>query len=869
MAVQWVGPYRVVEALGKGAMGEVYLADDPRLRRRVALKRLSDPDLRSPDSRRRLLREARAAARLNHPNVASVYDIVESDDGVHIVMEYVAGESLAARLRMGRLPPPTVASIGIQLAEALAEAHAMGVIHRDLKPGNVMVTTDGRVKILDFGLARTRGIAGRDPAWSGSHSSDAGDDADRVAGTPPYMAPETFLGRAPDARADIYSLGVTLFEMLTGRRPYQGDDMVAVRTAVLSSPTPRIRDLDPALPAGLDAVVARTMARVADDRYGSAAELAEALRGEFMDAPTMSGRRWTALVTAARARRRGVIGLAAVALIVALATSIHPPRPTSVSPGSAVVAVLPLMNTTGDPANDRLGIGIADVLTSTLARVPGVTMISRNATLAYQQPDRDVPSIARELGADLIVDGVVQASHDTVRVTLNLLRPRTNVVAWSRAYDGAFSEIFALQTEAASALSAALQVTLTPEDKRRLQRPATTNVEALADYAQARQFLERSDVEGNVDRSIELFKSAIARDGRYAAAHAGLGQAYWGKFQRTKDEAWSAQAILESTESLRLDPEESAVHQALGMIYEGRGWTDKSLEELRRAIELRPTNDEAYEYLGRVLADHGRRDEAIQALLTAVKLRPSYWNNHYSLGITYFDAGRFDEAANAFRRVIQLQPDSARGHYMLGTTFLAKGDTPQAIAALRQAITIAPSAGSYSNLGDALYREKRYGEAAASFEEAVRLSPKSPIKYRNLGDAYARLGQHGQAKQAYERAVELCGEQLKTNPTDARTLSMLAVYQAKLGRREEAIRTSENAVALQADVADILYRRAVVLALVGRSDESVVALERAFGRGFSRSLARTDEDLISLRSRTDSHRLFGDTHDIAGIGGSN
>jgi len=858
MAVQWVGPYRVVEALGKGAMGEVYLADDPRLRRRVALKRLSDPDLRSPDSRRRLLREARAAARLNHPNVASVYDIVESDDGVHIVMEYVAGESLAARLRTGRLPPPTVASIGIQLAEALAEAHAMGVIHRDLKPGNVMVTTDGRVKILDFGLARTRGIAGRDPAWSGSHSSDAGDDADRVAGTPPYMAPETFLGRAPDARADIYSLGVTLFEMLTGRRPYQGDDMVAVRTAVLSNPTPHIRDLDAALPAGLDAVVARTMARVADDRYGSAAELAEALRGEFMDAPTMSGRRWTALVTGPRAQRRGVIGLAAVALVAAVMPWIRRPPPTSASPGSAVVAVLPLMNTTGDPANDRLGIGIADVLTSTLARVPGVTMISRNATLAYQQPDRDVPSIARELGADLIVDGAVQASQNTVRVTLNLLRPRTNVVAWSRAYDGAFSEIFALQTEAAAALSQALQITLTPEDKRRLQSPPTTNVEALADDAQARSFLERPDVPENLERSITLFESAIRRDPRFARAHAGLSQAYWLRFQRTRDGAWADKALVEVTESLRLDPNDSATHQALAVAYAGKGRTEEALEELHRAIAIQPANDEAHHLLGKTLFDNGRRDEGIAELKQAISLRPNYWGHHYTLGVVYFDAGRFGDAASAFRRVLDLQPDSSRGLYMLGTVQLVSGDTGQAIETLRRAIAAGAGHGAYTNLGQALYLERRYADAAGAFEKAAQLAPKSPIKHRNLGDAYERLGQVEKAKEAYRRGVELCNEELKTNPHDGRMLSMLAVYEAKLGDHSAASRHASAAIAVSPRMADVLYRRAVVLALAGRVDESMAALEQALTSGYSAKLARADDDLARLRPRPEFQRLTGD-----------
>jgi serine/threonine-protein kinase len=866
MAVQWVGPYRILETLGKGAMGEVYLAKDPRLDRKVALKRLSDPDLNSPESRRRLMREARAAARLNHPNLASVYDVVPSDHGVHIVMEYVAGESLAARLRSGRMAPPTAVSIGIQLAEAMTDAHAMGVIHRDLKPGNVIVSPGDRVKILDFGLAQILDVAGASSASSAPPSS-AGDGGSRVAGTPPYMAPETFEGRSQDARTDIYSLGVTLFEMLTGRRPYKGEDLKSLEEAVRSGPAPRIRDLDPSLPASLDAIVARSMARKVEDRYGSAAELADALRGELVDAPTLPGRSPRALETVPGGRR-GAALVAAVALVAAIGPLIPRRSPTPAAPGSAVVAVLPLMNTTGDPANDRLGIGIGDVLTSTLARVPGVTMISRSATFSYQKPDRDVRSIARELGADLIVDGAVQTSQDTVRITVNLLRPHTNVVAWSHAYDGAFSEVFALQTEAAAALSQALQITLTPEDKRRLQRPSTTNVEAFADYAQARMFLERLDVKGHLDKGIALFQGAVAKDGRFARAHAGLAEAYWQRFQDTKETRWADQAVMEATEGLRLDPEDASAHRALAVVYAGKGLAEQAVEELHRAIALEPGNDEAHQLLGRMLFDRGRHDEGLRELRQAIALRPNYWQNYHALGVRYLDSGRYAEAAASFRRIIELQPDSPQGFYMLGSVFLASGDTAQAIINLRQAIALEPQHASYTNLGDALAREGRLGEATRAFEEAARLAPKSPMKQRNLGDIYQRLGRPDDARAAYVRAVDLCREQLAVNPNDGRLTAMLAVYEAKLGRNADALLHAKKAIELSPSLGDVYYRYAVVLALTHRPDESLQALEQAFDRGYSRRNAAADDDLDILRVRPGFQELVSGSVVVASKGES-
>jgi tetratricopeptide (TPR) repeat protein len=873
MAIQWIGPYRILRSLGAGAMGDVFLAEDPRLRRRVALKTLSGTRSKTPEARQMLVREARAAARLTHPNVAAIYDLVETDDEVHIIMEYVDGESLAALLRGGRLPVAKALNVGVDLADALAEAHAMGVIHRDLKPANVMLGPDGHAKVLDFGLATTRAVTDSDVEPG---SLDGSRDERRMVGTPPYMPPETFLARPADARSDIYSLGVTLFEMLTGHRPFKGATTDALMEAVLTDSTPRVRDFDPTLPAELDAIVARAMAREPQDRFGSAAELAAALRdGDWLEDGLTASWRPQGRSRSSRGRRTSwrsgrpyTLGMAAVLLAMSTPALFRAGgSATSVAPATAVVAVLPLGNATGDPAKDHIGVGIADVLIASLAQVPGVTMISRSATLEYRERKKDVASIARELGADLVADGTVQASGDTVRVTLSLQWPRTNRVFWSRAYDGTAADLFALQNEAAAAVSDALRVTLTPEDRHRVERPPTANVEALAEAAQAQSFLERRDVKENVDRSITLYQSAIAKDRRFAGAHAGLGQAYWRKFQETKDEAWSAKAVLEATEALRLQPEDAAGHHGLAIIYLGLGRTEQALDELTRAVALQPNNDEVHNLRGQILFDTGRREAGLAELRQAIRLRPNYWSHHYATGVRYFDAGRYPEAEAAFRRVAELQPDSTRGFLMLGTVHFAAGDVPQAIADYRRAIALRPDHAAYTNLGHAFFSERRYHEAADAFEAAARLAPKSPMKFRNLGDVYERLGQPDRAKQAYSRAVELCRAELKTNPRDARAMSMLAVYEAKLGLRADGLRHAEEAVALNPQMADVRYRKAVVLALIHRPAESLVVLDEAFARGYSRHTARSDEDLASLRTRPDFRVLVADASTDVAKGG--
>jgi tetratricopeptide (TPR) repeat protein/TolB-like protein len=523
-----------------------------------------------------------------------------------------------------------------------------------------------------------------------------------------------------------------------------------------------------------------------------------------------------------------------------------------------VVAILPLANASGDPGSEHVGVGIADVLVASLARVPGVTMISRDATLPYRERPKSASAIAKELGADLLVDGSVQMVGAELRVTVTLQRPATSEVLWSGTHDGDLAGIFALQNDVAAALSQALQVSLTREQRKGLQRPPpTANAEAFADYLQARAFLDRPDVAGNLQRSVTLFESAIAKDPRFAWAYGGLGEASWQLFSTTRDPAWSEKALIAITESLRLDPDDAAAHRSLAVYYAGNGRSAQAIEELRKAVTLDPENDDAHRLLGETLLREGQKEEGFRELQLAIELRPNYWRHHQTLGLESFREGQYAQALKAFRRVTELQPDNPWGFSGLGYTYYASGDAKQAIESFRRALAIGGDPSAHTNLGVVLYAEGRYTEAAESFEEAVRLSPNDPAKHRNVGDAYQRLGQSARARRAYARAVELCQGQLRTNPRDARTLAQLAVYEGKLGRVQDSVRHADEAVALGSHMPDVHYRRAVVLALAGRADDSLRALEHAIDKGYSRRLAQEDDDLASLRARPDFARLTG------------
>jgi tetratricopeptide (TPR) repeat protein len=857
-----VGPYRVLRKLGSGGMGEVYLAEDERLRRKVALKSLTSTWTRAPEARRRLLHEARAVAALNHPTIAAIYDVVETGEAAFIVMEYVPGQTLADRVSQGPMPPQAVVWVGTQLCDALTEAHAQGIIHRDLKPGNLVLTPGGRVKVLDFGLARTLVADGPEPRGDSLDLSGAGR---RLVGTPAYIPPEHFLGRAVDERGDIYSAGVTLYELATGRRPFHGSDLTSLAHAVLAE-TPRMPpDAGLLIPPSLQDVIRRAMARDPDERHPSAAALKEDLlrvRREMGDSAVATEEgRWAHPFPPQPARRRRRLAWAGAALALGLAAAtaavLVARLRSPATPGrTPVVAVLPL-DASGDPASGPLGAGSADLLVATLARLPGVNVLSRGATASYRDRAKGAGQIARELGADFVVDGTIQRAAGKVRVTLSLVRAGSEVVLWGDAHEGALEDILGLQREAAEAVADALRVRLPPGDRERLLRAATPSADAFADFAQARSFLERYDVAGNVDRAITLFESALSRDPSFALARAGLGQAYWHKFVQAREPVWAEKAKEAIDAALALDAEQPAVRYSLALLYRRTGEPARAMEELQHVIALQPSSDEAHNLLGKLLVEAGRAEAGLLSLHEAIRLRPNYWSNHYALGLACFDLGRHAEALAAFRRVTELQPDNGWGYQMLGTTLHAQGNRRAAIEAFRESIRVSPNAGAWSNLGTAYYAEGRFEDALDAYRECSRLEPNAPLAHRNAGDALARLGRRDEARRAYTRAAELAEAELRVNPNDPASRAALAVYLAKAGRLESAREEVAKALVLAPESAEVLYQKAVVAALSSRHGEGLSALARAFERGYSPAFANEDDDLRPLRERPEYVSLLG------------
>lgn len=816
-------------------MGSVWLAEDTRLHRRVALKTLRPADDDDAPARAQLMREARAAAALNHPHIAAVYDVLENDGHVIIVFEYVEGETLAARLARDPLPATAVVDIGCQIAGALVAAHAHGIVHRDLKPANVIVGAEAQVKVLDFGIARILSLG--TTQTSGSHTATG----IGCIGTPAYAAPEQMVSGAVDERADLYALGVMLFEMVSGRRPFTGHDPVSLAASKLGKTAPPLSATGAWVPRELERLVAALLARKREERPESAASVLAQLQA-------IHG----SLGATAPAPQRRVVApmLAATMLLAALgALGVWGPLRRSSAPAAdspPVVAVLPLTNMSGDVSKDFLAAGIAESLISSLAALPTVTVLSRASVSDARNRTAESSALARDLGATYLVEGSVQESGGRLRVSLTLVRPDRSV-AWGDSVDGQFEHIFDLQSRLAGALTTALAVRVSPDERQRMNQAPTVNPEALSAYWRGRALFERRDAKGNLNAAIDGFEEAIRLDSRFALAHAALGAAFWAKYNDTRSPEWTQKAIEAGTTALRTDPNRAEVRYTLAVTLAGSGRPREAIEELQRALAMQPNYDDARRQLGQVLATEGRIGEAIAEFKKAIAARPQYWGHYSAMGASLFGAARYSEAVAALHHAIELQPDSSLAYQQLGTVYQQIGNKTRALENYEKANALNPTAQAYSNVGMLYHQQRDYPRAVEAYRQAIALRPNSAATHRNLGDALSRLGQRAAALAAYRQAVSLAESDLKINPRDPMTLASIAVYLEKAGRDPEARVRLQRALALAPKDNRVLHRAAVVHALAGRTADALAALRQAIELGYSVTAASEDDEFESIR----------------------
>jgi serine/threonine protein kinase/tetratricopeptide (TPR) repeat protein len=864
-----IGHYVIRSMIGSGGMGEVYEAEDERLLRPVAIKFIRRQGHAGALAERRFLREARMASQMNHPNVVTVYEIVETDEHTYIVMEFVRGRNLRGLIRSGQLSPEAALDAAIQTADALSEAHARGIIHRDIKPENIIINERGRVKLLDFGLAKA--VEESRPYTGETAATEAADlehltDSGVVVGTIPYMSPEQIRKEKPlDQTTDVFSFGIVLYEMLTGEHPFRGDNVFIVGASILSAEPVKTDALEGRLPPAAARLFKRLLEKDRRRRVSSFGEIKRELESLKAELGRREGRDTESVL--ANTLRLGPSDLERL--------SQHAPAPSaqhahthsasksvhsllSAISGPPTVLVLPFEAVGSSDEVSFIGIGLASVITTDLAKIGGLSVLSKavGTGLALEQAGRDRREQARAMGANIILEGEVQRAGGRLRITARLIEVESARAIWGGQYRGDESELFEIQDKVCEGVAEALKVGVSEEVRGRLAQPATVNLDAFELYSKGRAFLERRDHVGNLDFAIQMFEEALKLDPDFALAHAGLGEAFWMKYEATKDAVWVGRAESESDRALVLDPNQPQVHVSLGIVYHGTGALAEAVEEFRCAVELQPLNDNAHRWLGQCYSQTGEPERAREHFERAVEIRPGYWENHNVLGNFYYAQGLYEKAAAQYRRVIRIQPDSHHGYNNLGAMYLLLGRYAEAAAMHRRAIEIHPAAIAYDNLGTAYFYLERYEEARAAYARAIELNPTGEVAYMNLGHALLGLGRAEEARGQYRLALGIMEEALKVRSNDARLLRRLAVCQAQLGDERAALANIERAASLDPEDVTTIYKRAVVYALTGRAEESLTHLREALARGYSRAEAERDPDLSALRDSPAYRTLF-------------
>ncbi|HKY05552.1 MAG TPA: protein kinase, partial [Blastocatellia bacterium] len=773
--------YRIIEKVGAGGMGEVYMAEDLALLRIVAIKVMIKND--SPSADLRFLREARLASQINHPHIVTVYEVGETPEHAYIVMEYVEGRSLRDLILARDLKADTVIEIALQIADAMAEAHSRGIIHRDIKPENIMVTARGRAKLLDFGLAKNSG--GVSVTGSGSSPQEDLTESGVVMGTLSHMSPEQLRNQPLDARTDIFSFGIVLYEMVTGRLPFQGANQFEIAASILRNDPLRPVSLVGGLPDALVQMILRTLEKDREQRPASFAEIRSGLETikRNLTSPVLTQEitvemNWAdslgdiyarASDTGAAARRRA---------------------PT--------ILVMPLEAMDAGAESSFIGIGLAHAITTDLAKINGLAVLSKAAGAGRRdEAGRGARDVARSLGATILLEGEVMRASGMLGVMARLTDVETGRVIWGAQYRGDASDLFSIQDAVCESVAAALKVSISSEVRDQIARPATVNIDAFELYSKGRALLDRRDVKANVDSAIRLFEEAFALDQAFALAYAGLGEAYWIKYEDTRDQVWVERAIAACDHALVLDPYQERVHISLGIVYHGTGRIDRAIEEFKNALALQPSSDAALRWLGQCYTRKGDMERSVDYFEKAIEIRPGYWDNYNWLGTCYYVFGRYQDAAEQFRRVIMIQPDNWQGYDKLGVLYILLGQYREAVAMHERAIEICPNETSFGNLGTAYFYLERYADAVSAYSSAIELNPRDDVLHRNLGDAYLRVGKEAEAVAQFQTAIKLLSEQLSVNPDGAQCLADLAICYAKVGNIEDSRERIERATALE------------------------------------------------------------------------
>ena len=809
MVGQTISHYKITDKLGAGGMGVVYKALDLKLERTVALKFLPTDVAVSDRDKQSLLREARAASALDHPNIGVIHGIEESEDHqLFIVMGYYEGETLAQKLKRSVIPVRESLDLAIQIAKGLSAAHARNLVHRDVKPSNIIITNDKLVKIVDFGLARFVATASATQSISST-------------GTLPYMAPEQILGEAIDQRCDLWALGVILVQTITGSHPFLRPNQGAMTFAILNQPPAGLE----IIPDAVRAVAYRALSKKPERRYAGADEMLgdlEAALSEIMSSPSpaeeptlthsvdarelrqymenASTPRW-AVGNSGKARRflLASIGVVLAAIVVSFLLSVRERFAGLAYAGSEKhIAVLPFTNTGNKPEYEPVAEGLMDSMTNELSNLEAAqkSLWVVPASVVRSRKVIDPAAAFRDLGATMVVQGAIERKGPDVSLTIVLIDSKRLRQIGSARLEDPSGDLAALQHQAVVHLARMMKVKV-PEGT---SAPAgSVAASAYESYLKALGYLQRYDLPGNPDLAISALNSEVEKDHRFALGYATLGEAYRLKFLMVHDPASVEQAFANCRKALEIDDRLPAVHVTLGKLQTTLGKNELALQEFQKALDINPRDAGALMGLAGVYERMGRIPDAEANYQRAIALRPDYWEGYLALGEFYSRQKRARDSIAQYRRVIELTPDNPEAYSDLGVEYMElkeSGSSAAAEAALQKSIQLAPNYQAYANLGWLYMEQKRYSEAAAAARKAVELNDKDWRVWSNLQLAYTWLKDDENMRAARAKTLSLLEEYASLNSQEAPVQSMLSMLYAEDKLREKAITRANAALAL-------------------------------------------------------------------------
>jgi uncharacterized protein (TIGR02996 family) len=749
-----ISHYRIVEKLGSGGMGEVYLAEDSRLERNVAFKILP-PHLADDEGRRsRFEAEAKAASAINHPNITHIYDVGEAG-GVHfIAMEYVEGVDLGSKLTSAPLDVNDILDFGAQTADALAEAHDRGIVHRDIKPGNIMLNPRGQVKVLDFGLAKLR------TPWGDVHDDEAVTQnmtqPGVVMGTVRYMSPEQALGKVMDARTDVFSLGVVLYELATGHAPFAGETPTETITKITRDQPPPIRMVNASIPDELERIIRKCLEKDPGRRYQSMRDLAVDLRNLKRD--TESGATVLPGIEAAtRPRRRiAVVTVATLAVVAAVVVGATLLRPNGKTVDS--LAVLPFENGTGDPDAGYLCDGLTESLISSLSALPDLRVISRRSSFTFKDSTADPQTIGRKLGVEALVMGRITRVGQRLAVSAELVDVDDNSQLWGERLEHLNDDVLAIERDLSRALTRALNVDVSGEAANQLARRYEVDPEAHQLYLRGRQLMVGSSRE--MDKAVDFLRQAITVDPGYALAHAELGRAYVLRaYHSVMDRNSALTRARESVHNaLAIDGQLAEAHAVSAEIKYLFDWDWEGADrDLRRAVELNPGSDTTRLIYADFLVSMGRYDEAIAQAEKAKELDPLSPSAAHMLAFTLMGTGDYERAAAEFRAALDLNPNWTWGYIKLSKTLADSGQCEQALATAEEAEAqlhggSTPLARAWLGYTYATCGDLERGRAA--LRELDAMAAEGYVDPGVYAELYCAIGTMDQVLDALERSVD-------------------------------------------------------------------------------------------------------------------